>query len=131
MNKFIVGAFIILAGGLFGWYVFNTPTTRFETSTPSSAPIAASANVSYSDGGFVPAKITVKKGSAVTFTNQSTGAMWVASDVHPTHQLLPGFDQLKGEKKDASYTYTFMKVGSWTYHNHANPLMSGTVTVME
>lgn len=151
MNKFFIGLLVIIAGGVFGWYYFNGgasksvnnnamtgPSTVTETGTPAGAsgvmeetkPVTTT-NVSYSDSGFSPAKITVKKGTAVTFTNQSAGKMWVASDVHPTHLLLPGFDQFKGENKGATYTYIFGKVGTWTYHNHESPTMTGTVIVTE
>ena len=87
--------------------------------------------VSYTNSGYAPKTITVKKGTAVTFRNDSTGPMWTASGVHPTHQLLPGFDELKSVEKGGSYTYTFTKVGSWQYHNHMKPTDTGIVVVTE
>lgn len=98
-------------------------------STGGSSVVTAQASVSYTDTGFAPNTITVRLGTAVTFTNQSSKSMWVASAVHPTHQLLPGFDQLKSAEKGGSYTYTFDNVGSWKYHNHVNPTDTGTVVV--
>lgn len=87
--------------------------------------------VSYTDNGFNPKSITVKKGTQAGFTNQSKKEMWVASAVHPTHQLLPGFDQLKSVGVGGSYLYTFIKVGTWKYHNHKVPEDVGTVIVTE
>lgn len=87
--------------------------------------------VTYTNTGFSPTTVTVKKGTTVTFVNASTGGMWVASAVHPTHQLLPGFDQLKSVGKGGSYDYTFVKVGTWKYHNHVNVSDFGSVVVTE
>lgn len=93
--------------------------------------VMTKAAVSYTDSGFTPNTITVKKGTTVTFTNQSTKGMWVASAVHPTHQLLPGFDQLKSVAKGGTYEYAFDKVGTWKYHMHRNPSDTGSVVVTE
>ena len=87
--------------------------------------------VTYSDTGFAPKTVTVKKGATVTFMNESGKGMWVASALHPTHQLLPGFDQLKSAARGGSYEYTFKKVGTWKYHNHVAASDFGSVTVTE
>ena len=95
------------------------------------AVIIGKAAVTYTDSGFSPKSLTVKVGTAVTFTNNSSAAMWVASAVHPTHQLLPGFDQLKSVGRGGIYEYTFAKVGTWKYHNHVAPADSGSVVVTQ
>lgn len=88
-------------------------------------------SVSYGTGGFAPNTVSVKKGTTLVWTNQSQGGMWVASAVHPTHQLLPGFDQLKSVGNGGLYEYAFEKVGTWKYHNHVAPSDTGTVVVTE
>ncbi len=98
---------------------------------PSSGSIIGKTAVSYGTGGFVPNTVTVKIGTVVLWTNQSQGGMWVASAMHPTHQLLPGFDQLASVNASGSYEYTFAKVGTWKYHMHLNPSDTGTVVVTE
>jgi len=85
--------------------------------------------VAYNDQGFTPAVLTVKAGTAVTFVNQSSGTMWVASNPHPTHTDLPGFDEHTAVPNGGTYTYTFVKAGTWGYHNHVNPSDGGTVVV--
>lgn len=87
--------------------------------------------VSYGATGFSPASLTVKVGTKVAFVNDSGKAMRVASAVHPTHQLLPGFDQLKSIAKGGTYEYTFAKVGTWKYHNHVSPGDTGSVVVTQ
>lgn len=147
MNKALIGVLVIVVGGLVGWYVIkggvgnmNTAPQQEAQNTPTISPadtgsdttvVTGVTTVEYTDNGFSPKTITVKKGTKVTFTNNSSTSMWVASDVHPTHQLLPGFDELTSAAKGGSYAYTFAKVGTWTYHNHVNPTMRGTVVVTE
>ncbi len=93
--------------------------------------ISARMVITYTDSGFAPSPVSVKAGTTVTFVNESSRGMWVASAVHPTHQLLPGFDQLKSVAKSGTYEYTFTKVGTWKYHNHVNPTDTGSVVVTQ
>jgi len=102
-----------------------------ETMEKGGAPVIAASAVAYTDSGFTPNTVTVKAGTAVRFTNQSNRGMWVASGVHPTHQLLPGFDQLKSVAKGGTYDYTFAEVGKWQYHNHVNATDLGYVVVTQ
>ena len=85
--------------------------------------------VSYTDTGFVPSEIKVRSGAVVTFINKSLRPMWVASAVHPTHGELPEFDQLQSVGQQGSYSFTFIKTGSWKYHNHLEPGDRGMVIV--
>lgn len=85
--------------------------------------------VRYTNTGFQPAKLTVPVGTMVEFVNQSDKEMWVASNVHPAHDILPTFDEFKGEGKGKSYMYTFDKKGAWPYHDHINPALEGVITV--
>ena len=157
MNKLLIGVMVIVIGGVAGWYLFrgdmklpgmqiapntvtpaptgtDTDVTITEESTVSGnskGGVETQATVTYTDSGYTPATVTVKKGTKVTFKNESTKSMWTASGVHPTHQLLPGFDQLKSVAKGGMYEYTFSKVGTWKYHNHVNPTDVGTVVVTD
>ncbi len=45
---------------------------------------------------FVPAILTVKKGTTVTWTNKDQAEHWVVSDPHPTHSDLPDLDSKNG-----------------------------------
>ncbi len=154
-KKVLVGLLVLLAGVALGWYALGgkkTGTTVKEetlVSTPSPQPAAEKteeatgatmkkdealmekAAVELTDSGFSPKTLTVKKGTTVTFKNTSSGGMWVASAVHPTHQLLPDLNQLKSVNKGGAYEYTFEKVGTWKYHNHVSPADTGSVVVTE
>lgn len=143
MNKWLIGLVVLGAGVVVGWYVLAGRNTSGEATPPAAGTSSASAPgaktggvvervvVTYSDSGFSPNSVTVKAGTTVTFTNGSSGNMWVASAVHPTHQLLPGFDQLKSVSKGGTYDYTFVKIGTWKYHNHMSPSDTGSVVVTE
>ncbi len=104
--------------------------------------IPMNASVSYSGSSFSPKTVTIKKGGTVTWTNDSTGKMWVASAQHPSHTAYAGtsraehcpdasktaFDQCQGGD---AYSFTFDKVGTWNYHDHINASALGTVVVVE
>lgn len=156
-NKVFIGLVVIAAGALIGWYFLkgsSSPATNntqvVATPTPSGsnlgAPesgasgssntlekggVAARSVVTYTDSGFAPSPLTIKVGTTVTFVNESAGDMWVASDPHPTHTLLAGFDELASAPKGGSYEYTFTKVGTWTYHNHRHPSTKGQIVVTQ
>lgn len=85
--------------------------------------------VKYNGDVFVPADLTIKAGEKVTFINESDIDMWVASNVHPTHEILPEFDQGFGTAKETTYSFTFTKTGAWKFHDHLNPSARGAVTV--
>jgi hypothetical protein len=61
----------------------------------------------------------------VEFVNDSDIEMWVASNPHPQHDILPTFDEFDGVKKGEVYTYTFDKKGTWPYHDHINAAKEG------
>lgn len=100
-----------------------------KTMSPTEVATMEKNSVKYTDSGFTPNTLTIKVGTQVTFTNDSSSPMWVASNPHPVHSDLPGFDELKGVDKGGSYTYTFQKAGSWKYHNHLNSADGGVVLV--
>lgn len=85
--------------------------------------------VRYTNTGFQPAKLTIPVGTMVEFINQSDEKMWVASNMHPSHEILATFDQFKGVGKGQSYMYTFDRKGSWPYHDHINPALEGIINV--
>ncbi len=86
--------------------------------------------VTYTDTGFSPSPITVKKGTTVVFVNESGSQMLVASASYPTHQVLPSFVQIKAVSKGGVYEYTFESEGTWKYQNDMSPKDSGSVTVV-
>ncbi|HTX89980.1 MAG TPA: cupredoxin family copper-binding protein [Anaerolineales bacterium] len=70
---------------------------------------------------FVPQELTVKAGTTVKWTNQdSVGHNIVADDSSWGSALLAQGD---------SYSFTFTKAGTYTYHCGVHPTMVGTIIV--
>ena len=102
-----------------------------------------SATVTYDGDSFSPSTVTVKRGGTVAWVNASSGQMWVASAVHPTHDVYGGtartahcpdasntaLDQCAGEI--GNYSFTFTKAGSWGYHDPLAPAAFGKVEGVE
>jgi plastocyanin len=78
--------------------------------------------------GFSPKNMTVTKGTAVTWIALDSSAPTVASNPHPTHNDIPGFETTT-IYMGQSWSYTFTTAGTWGYHNHNFPEQAGTVTV--
>ena len=106
----------------------NTAPTPAEEETPADQ--AMTAVVTITAGGFNPSILTVKAGTTVTFTNNDIIGHWVASNPHPSHTGLAGFDAKAAVAAlGGTYSYTFTKTGSFGYHDHLNPSLTGTVVV--
>lgn len=87
--------------------------------------------VRYTNNGYDPAQLEVPIGTIVQFVNESDVEMWVASNEHPEHTILPTFDQFKSSAKGTTYSYVFDKAGSWSYHDHLKPDIVGTIKVVK
>ena len=123
----------------------TTNTVPLSDAAPSVDTNVVETSVSYTDSGFSPATITVKKGTAILFSNKSGKDFWPASAIHPTHTAYPGssvtkcgtadaskiFDACVGIKSGSTWSFVFNEVGSWKHHNHLKSSHFGTVIVTE
>lgn len=85
--------------------------------------------VEVDETGFIPQTVTVVQGTKVVFVNNGQALHWPASDVHPTHEELPGFDAMHGLQTGETYSYTFDQVGDWSCHDHLMPEHTCTINV--
>ncbi len=154
MTGKIIGSIVVVIVIIGGWFLFSstpakapvttqTPATDSESAAKAPAASAANTTVIYNDQGFSPSSVTVPLGATVTFVNQSSRSMWVASAMHPTHILYSGtsleqhcpdtnnaaFDQCAAVAQGSAFSFTFNKEGAWKYHNHTSGGDRGTVTV--
>lgn len=104
------------------------PTSIFDEQVVASGGTGM-ATIIYTNKGFGPSKLTVPVGTMVEFVNKSDIEMWVASNIHPEHDILPTFDQFKSVGRDMNYMYIFDKKGSWKYHDHLSPSFEGVINV--
>ena len=115
----------------------NTASTETEPVTDKDSLGAKEevATLNYSDDGYSPETLQVKKGQKVKFTTTSEVPNWVASNPHPAHTDYPEFDtgQILGTlpAPGDEVEFTFEKVGSWGFHNHNQPTHTGTIVVAE
>lgn len=160
MNGNAIGAIVVLVIIIVGgWFLFRgTPAQAPTTEVPvtnqmpvvgSTTPemivenVAPATTVTYTDQGFSPKEVSIAQGTTVTFVNQSSGKMWVASAKHPDHTVYSGtslsqhcpdttnaaFDECAGEEPGATFSFTFGKAGTWKYHDHLNSKMFGSIVV--
>lgn len=125
--------------------IIPTGTIIQTTTEELSLPIQAESQniIIFSDSGYSPNTLYIKVGTNVVFKNQSSKAMWPASDFHPTHSLYSGttlsehcpdtqgiaFDACTGIQPGDSWNFTFNKKGKWKYHDHLNPAYTGIIIV--
>ena len=141
-NWLIIGAVIVvIIGGywlLRGSYQTQTPPpptpTPIEKTNPLSggetSQVPNELNVTIgTDGKFNPSELAVKQGDKVIWTNNDTKEHRVASNPHPSHTALPGFDSITNLGAGETYSFTFAKKGTWGYHDHLNPGTGGSVIV--
>jgi plastocyanin len=142
-KKWTVGIVVIIVV-LGAWFLFSSkstttyaptqnelPKTETQSNTPAmeDGTVPQVVTVTYSDNGYSPATVNINVGDAVKFVNESSGKMWVASAPHPAHTDYPEFDEKSAVSKGGTYEFTFTKVGSWKYHNHAKATHYGLVVV--
>ncbi|MDP2734978.1 MAG: hypothetical protein Q8P12_02095 [bacterium] len=139
----VLGGFFFLQGGALP----EVPqgTVGEETGATGEEPGVAVPRyvVVYTDAGFTPQELTVSLGETVLFQNQSAGEMWVASAMHPTHEVYPGsgitkcgtaeegriFDACSPISQGGTYSFNFQEQGTWAYHDHLNPERFGRIIV--
>ncbi len=120
--------------------VIQNPVTAtgIKTSVPtqtSASPVKKTEKTKYdalitlTKNGFVPDRIEIKAGQTVRFLNNSSSAMKVASNPHPTHEIYSELDQNVTVGKGGYYDFIFLRVGAWGYHNHTDPIKNGIVIV--
>ena len=160
MNKTIVTIVIIAVVLVSGYFLFfrgasqptpsvSQPSSQQPITQPSTqqqpsqqppvaqVPVVKENMVTYTNSGYSPSALTIKKGEMVIFKNQSSQSMWTASAVHPTHRAYPTtggclgstFDTCTGIQSGGSWSFKFDISGTWKYHNHLNPGNTGTIDV--
>jgi plastocyanin len=102
--------------------------TPIPSPTPTpSGPKTHTVNIL--DSGFEPSQLTIMKGDIVRFISKGSDPHWPASGIHPTHQICPGFDALRGLKTNETYQFTFTDVKECPMHDHLNPGLKGKIIV--
>lgn len=101
----------------------SMPNMPASTSSSTSDNPVATDSVSIKNFTFVPASITVKAGTTVTWTNGDQDPHTVTSDGKA------GPLNSKPLNEGDSYRYTFTQPGTYSYLCTIHPFMTATVTV--
>jgi len=123
----LVSGCTVPGDGLLSNITLGNGTTQDNQTTPPPEP--KTVNVDITAGGFSPKTVNISVGDTVVFTNKNSAFHWPASNPHPTHTDLAGFDSRKGLKSGDTYSFTFTRRGTFGFHDHLNPLNTGTVVV--
>ena len=127
----MASAFLLAACNKYGSSTSST-TTNQPAAQGTQSQDAITITITVTDNGFSPAESTVKSGGKVTWTNNSSKSVQVASDPHPTHTANPELTNGQSVAElapGASVTVTLTKTGTWGFHDHLNPGVRGKVTV--
>lgn len=134
----VVGIVVVVALGAWVLTVANGDDSatesdaqeqREEDAREANEDVAETTSVVYTDDGFEPATIRISQGETVTWENQASVPMFVASDPHPAHTDLPELEADVNTEPGETYEFTFEEAGVWGYHDHLNSFRTGTVIV--
>lgn len=144
MNKnIVIATVVVLVLIVGGWFLtrpkqimapeVTTQDTQTTVSTQSAvatgeAMMEETKMVSIIAAGFSPKDLTVKVGETITWTNADSANHTVSSDNHPVHTLFPFLNVGKIMPQEKKMV-TFEKAGKYTYHDHLNPSLTGSITV--
>ena len=114
------------------------PAQPSQPAPQANSTSAKTYTVTITNGLFTPEILEIKAGDTVSlFNNDSLHTHWPASGAHPTHTLYPEpggcigskFDACKGLSFGESFDFTFNIKGTWTFHDHLNPIIRGKIVV--
>ncbi|MDO8474262.1 MAG: hypothetical protein Q7S62_01855 [bacterium] len=145
----IVIAVVVVGGVIMLQSNNNSQLSSFEEEENMTPPMMEeqsqpSPTVVYTDGGYSPKELAIKKGDIVTFRNESSQPMWTASAMHPNHTAYPGtnitncgkpammgmmFDACAVTSAGSSWMFQFNEIGEWGYHNHMQASHTGNIIV--
>lgn len=85
--------------------------------------------ISYKAGVFSPTNLRIHSGDTVKFKNDGFFPIRIASDDHPDHKNLPGFDSVGDIPQNSYFSFTFSAKGIFGYHNEKNIEEGGTIII--
>lgn len=104
------------------------PTATAAAPTATTNPPAATIKIvgaSFSSFGFSPGSVTIKVGDTVEWINNSSVAHTSTSDSGSA----VSWDSSAIQSGGGTFSFTFTKAGTYTYHCSFHPSMHGTIVV--
>jgi len=116
----VVGGFMLVSRG----YPAPKPMTQPQQQSQQPGQISTSGAITINNFVFSPGELDIKAGTKVTWTNNQDGI---------PHQIVsdPDGTTFKSDplQTGQSYSFTFDKVGSYSYHCGIHPMMTGKIVV--
>ena len=119
-----VVAVIVLVAAVIGVSTMGGKSTNMAGMNDTTSAAVATNAVTIKGYMFSPAAIKVKVGTTVTWTNQDAVNHTITAD-NSSSDAPSSMDIAQGK----SYSFTFNKAGTYTYHCFPHPYMHGTVEV--
>lgn len=143
-TKLLIGVLLIGVGiALLVWALTgNSAEAPSTNNTSKTEPIseeagldttvatAETAEITFTNSGFSPQDVSVKKGTKITVKNDSDSNVQFSSDDHPTHTKQTEMN-LRTLQPGESASFTVTRVGTWGFHDHIDDSKTGTLTVTE
>lgn len=141
----ILGAIVIVV--LAAFLLFPQSQEQLpEEEIGQAEPLASARTIVHSADGYLPSELIIQQGDIVTFRNEDSRETWPASAIHPTHAVYPDsgiqkcfdedeandaviFDACSGLRQGEVYSFTFHEAGTWRFHDHLRPSVTGTIIV--
>jgi len=124
-GKWFIAAIIVLVIGVASALAIHNRNKQ------GAQAVSSAATVQITDANFVPATVKIKQGQSVTWTNTDTRLHQVAADPYPSHSKLPSLFSEESLAQNESYTFTFDKAGTYTYHDPLNPTTLKATVIVE
>lgn len=132
MDKIKVGIIIavLVLVGLAGLMVFRNSSRGVILDTgnlgDANEPLSGTITIEIKNSQYTKGKVTVKKGSTVTWMNRDA----TEHDVSPT-KTQSVFQRSPMLARGESYSVTFSETGTFDYFCTPHPFMTGSVEVVE
>ncbi|HYC80089.1 MAG TPA: cupredoxin domain-containing protein [Candidatus Binatia bacterium] len=112
----------------------KTNIEKFQLHSPTKETLSANipapktVNITIANNKIVENPITVNVNDTIIWTNKDLMPHQIASDPHPTHTDVNDLES-GSLATNQTYSYKFTKAGTYSYHDHLNPSIKGTVIV--
>lgn len=105
----------------------NTQLTTNQTNTSAIEEV----HVAITATGFSPQTVTIVAGQSIVWTNSDSAVHTPSPDDHPDHDKYAGiWDDAEQELRNGErYEQLFLTPGTYTYHDHEDERLTGTIIV--
>lgn len=118
--------FVVMGSSKSSMNMADDMSTNNTPANPSSTSMQTPNQIEIRDFEFAPGKMTVKKGTKVTWVNNDDAR----HDITPDEESA-AFKKSELLAKGESYSLTFDTVGTYSYHCSPHPYMKAVIEVTE